>query len=260
MQLTIEGELDEDGKKQLREAFMHRHSGSGRAWMPLLLEGGLKASRIGLTAPGSQYLEVGNSGKLPMLPASSAFPMYCSEFHRASPPLTRVPSNFSCPMSSTPCSPWCRRIEQTIHRDLSGTVQAAELLRPARYRLPHPRRPTNALFRSRGRNQRGIPHTERSADDGESAHAARPGHTAESAKHGTGRRGIASGIRRGSNTVGSSARLEHRRHTKPSCLLMARMPHRDVYGQIVARLSQRARRDDGGAMCGVLPRPVRPAR
>ena len=36
---------------------MRRHSGSGNAWMPLLLENGLKASRIGLTAQESQYLE-----------------------------------------------------------------------------------------------------------------------------------------------------------------------------------------------------------
>ncbi len=57
MQLTIDGEMDEDGKNQLREAFMRRHSGSNKAWMPLLLEGGLKASRIGLTAQESQYLE-----------------------------------------------------------------------------------------------------------------------------------------------------------------------------------------------------------
>ena len=36
---------------------MARHAGSDNAWMPLLLEGGLKAARIGLTAQESQYIE-----------------------------------------------------------------------------------------------------------------------------------------------------------------------------------------------------------
>src|SRR5580700_5815405 len=50
MTLSVDGEMDKDAKDQLRDAFMRRHSGSGQAWMPLLLEGGLKANRIGLTA------------------------------------------------------------------------------------------------------------------------------------------------------------------------------------------------------------------
>jgi HK97 family phage portal protein len=57
--LTISADdtLDEEAKKQLRQAFMARHAGSSNAWMPLLLEGGLKAARIGLTAQESQYIE-----------------------------------------------------------------------------------------------------------------------------------------------------------------------------------------------------------
>jgi HK97 family phage portal protein len=55
--LSTPDTLDEPGKEQLREAFMRRHAGSGNAWMPMLLEGGLTASRIGLTAQESQYIE-----------------------------------------------------------------------------------------------------------------------------------------------------------------------------------------------------------
>jgi HK97 family phage portal protein len=57
--LTLEAEetIDEDNKNQLRDSFAKRHAGSANAWMPLLLEGGLKAKRIGLTAQESQYIE-----------------------------------------------------------------------------------------------------------------------------------------------------------------------------------------------------------
>jgi HK97 family phage portal protein len=55
--LSSDDTMDTEQKKQLREAFMARHAGSNNAWMPLLLEGGLKAARIGLTAQESQYIE-----------------------------------------------------------------------------------------------------------------------------------------------------------------------------------------------------------
>ena len=55
--LEVAETLDDDAKKQLRSALMQRHSGSSQAFMPLLLEGGMKATKIGLTAVESQYLE-----------------------------------------------------------------------------------------------------------------------------------------------------------------------------------------------------------
>lgn len=39
--LSSDDVMDKPQKDQLREAFMMRHAGSGNAWMPLLLEGGL---------------------------------------------------------------------------------------------------------------------------------------------------------------------------------------------------------------------------
>jgi HK97 family phage portal protein len=49
--------IGDEEKRQLRQSFMARHSGSRNAFMPLLLEGGLKATKLGLTAQESQYLE-----------------------------------------------------------------------------------------------------------------------------------------------------------------------------------------------------------
>jgi HK97 family phage portal protein len=117
MQLTIDGEMDEDGKKQLREAFMHRHSGSGRAWMPLLLEGGLKASRIGLTAQESQYLEA-RQFQLADIARIFRIPDVLLGISQGKSSTYASAEQFFLSYVKYTLSPWCRRIEQTIHRDL----------------------------------------------------------------------------------------------------------------------------------------------
>ena len=136
--------------------------------------------------------------------------------------------------------------------------RSAELLRPARYGQSHPRRPTNALFRSRGRNQRGIPHTEQSADDGEPATLPGLDTPLSPLNMAPGSGALPPGIRRGSNTVGSSARLEHRGARNPSCL-GTQGCHSDLQ-QIVAPLSHGQNRIVCRANCGLLPKPFRPTR
>lgn len=125
--LSSEDAMDDDQKQQLRAAFMQRHAGAGNAWMPLLLEGGLKAARIGLTAQESQYLEtrdfqvadvarvfrypdvlLGGSGK------NSKSSTYASA------------EQFFQSYTKHTLAPWAVRIEQTIHRDLLKTKEQSK--------------------------------------------------------------------------------------------------------------------------------------
>jgi HK97 family phage portal protein len=116
--------LEEDDKTELRKAFMQRYAGAGNAFLPILLEGGLKANKIGLTAQESQYMEArqyqvsdvarifrypevllgggGNKGKASTYAsAEQFFQSYVKH----------------CLL------PWARRIEETIHRDLLNNLE-----------------------------------------------------------------------------------------------------------------------------------------
>ena len=96
---------------------MHRHSGSGRAWMPLLLEGGLKASRIGLTAQESQYLEA-RQFQLADIARIFRIPDVLLGISQGKSSTYASAEQFFLSYVKYTLSPWCRRIEQTIHRDL----------------------------------------------------------------------------------------------------------------------------------------------
>jgi HK97 family phage portal protein len=128
MTLTSPETLDAEAKGQLRAAIMARHAGSGNAWMPLLLEGGLTAKRIGLTAQESQYMEsrgfqisdiarifrypevlLGSTGK------SSKSATYASA------------EQFFQSYTKHTLGPWATRIEQTIQRDLFTSKERKKL-------------------------------------------------------------------------------------------------------------------------------------
>lgn len=55
--LESPAEVGDEEKKDIRRALMSRHSGSHRAFMPMILEGGMKVTKLGLTAQESQYLD-----------------------------------------------------------------------------------------------------------------------------------------------------------------------------------------------------------
>jgi len=57
LQIVTQDTMGPDEKKQFRDAFMARHSGSQNAFMPFIAEGGAEIKRIGLTAQESQYIE-----------------------------------------------------------------------------------------------------------------------------------------------------------------------------------------------------------
>jgi HK97 family phage portal protein len=119
--LTIESPdaMGEEEKKQLRAAFMARHAGSRNAFMPILLEGGVKANKLGMTAQESQYLdargfqvaEIARAFRYPEVLLGTAGKNSKSSTYASA-------EQFFDSYTKHTLGPWTTRIEQTIHRDL----------------------------------------------------------------------------------------------------------------------------------------------
>lgn len=109
--------LDADAKTQLREAFMRRHAGSHNAWMPLLLEGGLTANRIGLTAQESQYIEA-RQFQLADIGRIFRIPDVLLGISQGKSSTYASAEQFFLAYVKYTLGPWCKRIEQAIQRDL----------------------------------------------------------------------------------------------------------------------------------------------
>lgn len=109
--------LGEDEKTQLRTALNARHAGSSNAWAPFLLEGGLTASRIGLTAQESQYLESRNfqSAEIARL---FRVPDVLLGLSNSKTATYASAEQFFLSYVKHTLGPWVRRIEQSISRDL----------------------------------------------------------------------------------------------------------------------------------------------
>jgi HK97 family phage portal protein len=115
--LSSEETVDTESKDQLRQAFMERHSGSANAWMPLLLEGGIKAERIGLTAQESQYIEA-RSFQLSDIARIFRIPDVLLGISHGKTATFASAEQFFLSYVKHTLQPWCRRIEQAIQRDL----------------------------------------------------------------------------------------------------------------------------------------------
>jgi len=124
--LSTDSEIDDEGKKQLRDAFMTRHSGSRNAFMPMLLENGLKANRIGLTAQESQYIEA-RQFQLGDIARIFRIPDVLLGISQGKASTYASAEQFFLAYVKYTLSPWCRRIEQAIHRDLLATSETADL-------------------------------------------------------------------------------------------------------------------------------------
>ena len=122
--LSSDDTMDNEQKKQLREAFMQRHAGSGNAWMPLLLEGGLKAARIGLTAQESQYIEA-RAFQLQDIARIFRIPDVLLGISQGKSSTYASAEQFFLSYVKFSLGPWCQRIEQSIHRDLLAPSEAA---------------------------------------------------------------------------------------------------------------------------------------
>lgn len=115
--------LDADSKNQLRQAFMQRHAGSHNAFMPLLLEGGLTAKRIGLTAQESQYIEARHY-QLADVARIFRIPEVLLGISQGKSATYASAEQFFLAYVKHTLTPWCQRIEQSIHRDLLAPSEA----------------------------------------------------------------------------------------------------------------------------------------
>lgn len=109
--------MDKDAKEQLRQTFMARHSGASNAFMPMLLEGGLTAKRIGLTAQESQYIEARNF-QLQDIARIFRIPEVLLGVSQGKTATFASAEQFFLSYTKHTLRPWCERIEQSIHRDL----------------------------------------------------------------------------------------------------------------------------------------------
>jgi HK97 family phage portal protein len=125
--LSSDETVDEDQKTQLRQAFMARHAGSSNAWMPMLLEGGLKAARLGLTAQESQYIEarafqIGDVARVFRYPD-----VLLGSLGKGSKASTYASAEqFFQSYTKHTLAPWTVRIEQTCHRDLLNAKEKSK--------------------------------------------------------------------------------------------------------------------------------------
>jgi len=123
--LSTAESLDNDEKQQLRKAFMDRHAGSVNAWMPLILEGGLTASRIGLTAQESQYIET-RAFQLQDIARIFRIPDVLLGIASGKTATYASAEQFFLAYVKHTLQPWCQRIEQSIQRDLLAPSESAE--------------------------------------------------------------------------------------------------------------------------------------
>lgn len=123
--LSTDDTMDEEQKKQLSEAFQKKYTGSANAWMPLLLEGGLKANRIGLTAQESQYIEA-RAFQLQDIARIFRIPDVLLGISQGKSSTYASAEQFFLSYVKYSLGPWCQRIEQSIHRDLLAPSEAAK--------------------------------------------------------------------------------------------------------------------------------------
>lgn len=126
--LTIESpdEMGDEEKKQLRAAFMSRHAGSRNAFMPILLEGGVKANKLGLTAQESQYLEA-RAFQVAEIARVFRYPeVLLGTVGKGSKSSTFASAeSFFDSYTKHTLGPWTTRIEQTVHRDMLTAKEQA---------------------------------------------------------------------------------------------------------------------------------------
>jgi HK97 family phage portal protein len=114
---TTAEEVDVPTQRQLRKEFTRRHSGSGNAWMPMILSGGLSAKRIGLTAQESQYIET-RAFQLQDIARIFRIPEVLLGISQGKSATYASAEQFFLAYTKYCLGPWCRRIEQSITRDL----------------------------------------------------------------------------------------------------------------------------------------------
>lgn len=163
-------EIGPQEKDELRRALMARHSGSHNAFMPMILEGGLKPERLGLSAVESQYIEarrfqvedIARAFRYPEVLLGSGSSGKTSTYASA--------EQFFMSYTKHTLGPWAVRIEQSADRDLFTTKDRKkyyvkhdfdELLRAdqaARYAAWNSAIQGGWMKRSEARRKEGLPY------------------------------------------------------------------------------------------------------
>lgn len=109
--------LDLEQRQNLEESLARNYAGSGKAWKGLLLEGGLKANKIGLTAEESQYIE-SRGYQTSDIARIFRIPDVLLGIQTGKTATFASAEQFFQSYVKHTLGPWVRRIEQTISRDL----------------------------------------------------------------------------------------------------------------------------------------------
>lgn len=112
-------EVGNEEKEDIRKALMRKHSGSANAFMPMILTGGLKATKLGLTAQESQYLE-SRAFQVAEIARVFRYPeVLLGTVGKGSKSATYASAEqFFESYTKHTLGPWCTRIEQSANRDL----------------------------------------------------------------------------------------------------------------------------------------------
>jgi len=111
-----EVEIDEDAKEQLRNSLSSAYAGSKNAFKTLLLENGLKASKLGLTAQESQYMDARNF-QLAEIARIFRIPGIKLGLNDKTSTYASAEQFFQAYYKDT-LRPWTARLEQSAQRDI----------------------------------------------------------------------------------------------------------------------------------------------
>jgi HK97 family phage portal protein len=120
--LKIQGELDDNQKNNLRESLTRTNVGTGNSFNPLLLENGLDATPIGLTAQESQYLEA-RQFQTADIARIFRIPDVLLGISNGKTATFASAEQFFDSYTKFTLQPWLRRIEQAAYRDLLSTAE-----------------------------------------------------------------------------------------------------------------------------------------
>jgi len=116
---VLEGaeEVSDEEKADIRNALMRKHAGSANAFTPMILTGGLKATKLGLTAQESQYIEA-RKFQIEDIARVFRYPEVLLGSSTGKTSTYASAESFFDSYTKHTLGPWTVRIEQTAHRDL----------------------------------------------------------------------------------------------------------------------------------------------
>lgn len=128
--LEFPGKLNDDVLKHMREQWAEKQAGAANAHKPLILESGMKYSQIGMSSKDAQFLEA-RKFQISEIARWFRVPLHkLGELDRAT--FSNI-EHQSIEFVTDTILPWCRRLEQSIQRDLLSETERRTLF--VRYNL-----------------------------------------------------------------------------------------------------------------------------